>query len=123
MQSYPSLRTGDSTPSYLLDYFRVIPRLKECFEHGPQLIVMTRDPIRRALSHYVMVTSMDGSPGQLAVRGMEWRNKTLEEVLEQDVLTMKEDGLLPYWDVESKTLDRGVFDTFIDSPEEDEAWK
>eukprot|EP00579_Thalassiosira_antarctica_P002802 CAMPEP_0201878150 /NCGR_PEP_ID=MMETSP0902-20130614/9396_1 /ASSEMBLY_ACC=CAM_ASM_000551 /TAXON_ID=420261 /ORGANISM="Thalassiosira antarctica, Strain CCMP982" /LENGTH=685 /DNA_ID=CAMNT_0048405757 /DNA_START=45 /DNA_END=2099 /DNA_ORIENTATION=+ len=123
MQSYPSLRTGDSTPSYLLDYFRVIPRLKECFEHGPQLIVMTRDPIRRALSHYVMVTSMDGSPEQLAVRGMEWRNKTLEEVLEQDVLTMKEDGLLPYWDVESKTLDRGVFDTFIDSPEEDEAWE
>ncbi|KAL7531535.1 hypothetical protein ACHAXR_005313, partial [Thalassiosira sp. AJA248-18] len=123
MKQYPSLITGDSTPSYLLDYYRVIPRLKECFDHEPQLIIMTRDPIKRAVSHYVMVTSMDGSPEQLKVRGMEWRNMTLDEVLEQDVRNMKEDGLLPYWDVESRTVDKEAFDTFIDSREEDEAWE
>mmetsp|Transcript_39857 Transcript_39857/g.67984 ORF Transcript_39857/g.67984 Transcript_39857/m.67984 type:complete len:666 (+) Transcript_39857:106-2103(+) len=123
MKPYPSLRTGDSTPSYLLDYFRVIPRLKECFDHEPQLIVMTRDPIKRALSHYVMVTSTDGTPEQLAIRGVEWRNKTLEEVFEEDVRNMKEDGLLPYWNVETKCLDRERFDEFIDSREEDEAWE
>jgi len=123
MKPFPSLITGDSTPSYLLDYYRAIPRLKECFSHEPQLIIMTRDPIKRAISHYVMVTSMDGSPEQLAVRGMEWRDTTLEEVFEEDVRNMKEDGLLPYWDVEAKTLDREVFDNFVDSREEDEAWE
>ena len=123
MKPYPSLRTGDSTPSYLLDYYRVIPRLRVCFPHEPKLIVLVRDPIKRALSHYAMVTSMDGSPEQLAVRGMEWREKSLEEVLEQDVKNMKEDGLLPYWDVESKTVDRDLFNSFINTSEEDEAWE
>lgn len=123
MNQYPSLITGDSTPSYLLDYYRVIPRLKECFDHEPQLIIMTRDPIKRAVSHYVMVTSNDGSAEQLKTRGAEWRNSTLEEVLEQDVLNMKEDGLLPYWDTTSKTVNKEVFDKFINTRAEDEAWE
>lgn len=123
MKAYPSLITGDSTPSYLLDYYRVIPRVKECFNHEPQLIIMTRDPIKRAVSHYIMVTSNDGTLEQKAVRGMEWRDKSLEEVFEQDVRNMKEDGLLPYWDLESKTVDRELFDGFVNSREEDEAWE
>lgn len=123
MRPYPSLRTGDSTPSYLLDYYRVIPRLKECFSHEPQLIILVRDPVKRAASHYAMVTSNDGTPEQLKVRGMEWREKSFEEVLEQDVRNMKEDGLLPYWDMESKTVDKQLFDSFINSREEDEAWE
>ena len=123
MRPYPSLRTGDSTPSYLLDYYRVIPRLKECFNHGPKLIILTRDPIKRAVSQYVMVTSSDGTPEQLAVRGAEWRDKSLEEVLEQDMRNMKEDGLLPYWDMDNKTVDREMFEKFVDSREENEAWE
>ena len=123
MKPYPSLITGDSTPSYLLDYYRVIPRLKECFVHEPQLIIMVREPIKRAISHYVMVTSLDGTSEQLAARGTEWRDKTLEEVFEQDVMNMKEDGLLPYWDMKSKTVDRKVFDSFINTYEEDAAWE
>lgn len=123
MKQYPSLITGDSTPSYLIDYYRVIPRLKECFDHNPKMMIMTRDPIKRAISHYVMVTSTDGTKEQLAARGSEWREKTLEEVFEQDVKDMKEDGLLPYWDLETRTVDMDVFEKFIDSREEDEAWE
>jgi hypothetical protein len=123
MKPYPSLQTGDSTPSYLLDYYRVIPRLKECFGHEPQMIILVRDPIKRAVSHYAMVTSSDGSPEQLKVRGMEWREKSFEEVLEQDVQNMKEDGLLPYWDLESKNVNKEIFEKFINSREEDEAWE
>ena len=123
MKPYPSLRTGDSTPSYLLDYYRVIPRLKECFNHEPQLIILVREPIKRAVSHYSMVTSMDGTPEQLKVRGLEWREKSFEQVIEQDVKNMKDDGLLPYWDMEKKCVNKDVFDSFIDSPEEDEAWE
>ncbi|KAL7426009.1 hypothetical protein ACHAXH_000406, partial [Discostella pseudostelligera] len=123
MNPYPSLRTGDSTPSYLLDYYRVIPRLKEVFPHNPQLIIMVREPIARAVSHYAMVTSSNGTPAQLAARGKEWRNKTLEEVLELDVRNMKEDGLLPYWDMDSKAINMEVFNNFINTREEDMAWE
>ncbi|KAL7541670.1 hypothetical protein ACHAWF_006993, partial [Thalassiosira exigua] len=123
MGRYPSLITGDSTPSYLLDYARVIPRVKECFPHGPKLMIMTRDPIKRAVSHYAMVTSSDGTPEQMKVRGTEWRDKTLEEVLEEDVRHMKEDGLIPYWDAETKSVDMEIFDQFTDTLEEDRAWE
>ncbi|KAL3817461.1 hypothetical protein ACHAXA_001468 [Cyclostephanos tholiformis] len=123
MGSYPSLITGDSTPSYLLDYYRVIPRLKEVFSHEPRLIIMVRDPIGRAMSQYAMVTSTDGTPEQLAARGVEWRDKTLEEVLMEDVRNMKDDGLLPYWDMETGTVDRAAYDDFIDTWMEDEAWE
>ena len=123
MRRYPSLITGDSTPSYLLDYYRVIPRVKECFDHVPAMFVMVRDPIARAVSHYAMVTSDDGTPEQLATRGVEWRNKTIEEVFEEDLSNMIEDGLLPYWDAESRTVDMAAFEEFADSREEDEAWE
>lgn len=87
------------------------------------MIILVRDPIKRAASHYAMVTSNDGTEEQLKARGTEWREKSFEEVLEQDVRNMKEDGLLPYWDMENKTVDKDVFDSFINSREEDEAWE
>ncbi len=67
LKSHPSCMTGDSTPSYLLDSLRCIPRLKEVFVHHQQMkfIVMTRDPVKRAKSHYEMVTSLDGTPGKM----------------------------------------------------------
>ncbi|KAL3770165.1 hypothetical protein ACHAW5_009260 [Stephanodiscus triporus] len=123
MTPYPSLITGDSTPSYLLDYYRVIPRLREVFPHEPRLIIMVRDPIRRAMSQYAMVTSTDGTPEQLAARGVEWRDKSLEEVLTEDVRNMKDDGLLPYWDVVTGTVDSSAYEAFANSREEDEAWE
>ena len=123
MGRYPSLLTGDSTPSYLLDYYRTIPRIKEVFDHVPAMFVMVRDPIDRAVSHHAMVTSDDGTPEQLATRGCEWRGKTVEEVFEADLKNMIEDGLLPYWNVESRTVDTEAFEAFADSPEEDEAWE
>ena len=123
MKPYPSLRTGDSTPSYLLDYYRVIPRLKECFSHEPKLIILVRDPIKRASSHYAMVTSLDGTQEQLKTRGMEWKELSFEAVLEQDLRNMKEDWLLPYWNMDDKTVNKDLFDSFINSREEDEAWE
>ncbi len=123
MKPYPSLLTGDSTPSYLLDYYRVIPRLKEVFGYGPQMIIMVREPIARAVSQYAMVTSPQGTPAQMAARGNEWRNKTLEEVLESDISNLKEDGLLPYWDIVTKTVNMEVYHNFINTRDEDEAWE
>jgi hypothetical protein len=133
MRTRPSCLTGDSTPSYLLDSRRVIPRLKKVFPWSHEnyrdtnmrmkFFVMMRDPVRRAASHYAMVTSKDGTPAQLKTRGTEWRDKTLWEVVQREVTILKDCGLIPYWDTEKGCLlDQESFDKFAGSPEETEAW-
>jgi len=59
MKTRPSCMTGDSTPSYLLDSRRVIPRLKRVFPWSQKnyvdksmrmkFFVMMRDPVRRGM--------------------------------------------------------------------------
>ena len=132
IRTRPSCMTGDSTPSYLLDSKRVIPRLQRIFEWSHKtysdksrrmkFFVMMRDPVRRAASHYAMVTSTDGSPAQLKTRGAEWRDKTLWEVIQSELTKMKECGLIPYWDTEQGTVDQEAFDKFAGSPQESQAW-
>jgi len=119
---HPSCITGDSTPSYLLDSFRCIPRLKEVFTHDIKFIAILRDPIKRAKSHYEMVTSLDGTPEQIQNRGKEWLDLTIEQVIELDFQHMNECGLIPYWNLESKTIDPSTFQAFVGSKEEDEAF-
>ena len=132
MSTRPSCMTGDSTPSYLLDSRRVIPRLKAVFpwshkdysdkSRQMKFFVMMRDPIKRAASHYAMVTSTDGSPAQLKVRGTEWREKTFWEVIQSELKKMKYCGLIPYWNIETGVLDQQVFDEFAGSQKERKAW-
>ena len=132
MRTRPSCQTGDSTPSYLLDSRRVIPRLKRVFEWSHKdysdkrmrmkFFVMMRDPVRRAASHYAMVTSTDGTPAQLKTRGSEWRGKTLWEVVQMELKQMQKCGLIPYWDIDEGILDQDSFDQFANSLEESQAW-
>lgn len=124
LQRHPSLKSGDSTPSYLLDSVRVIPRIKRVFAHANEMkfFVMTRDPVKRAKSHYEMVTSNDGTAAQLKTRGKEWRSMTFEEVIQLDIQNMKKSGLLPYWNSETETVDMDAFTSFAGSTEEDKAW-
>jgi hypothetical protein len=70
-----------------------------------------------------MVTSRDGTPEQLAARGVEWKDMTLEEVLMEDMRNMKDDGLLPYWDMDTGTVDMAIYDDFVNTRQEDEAWE
>ena len=121
LKHYPSLQTGDSTPSYLLHTHVVIPRLKQMFP-WVKCMVMLRDPVKRAISHYSMVTDTNGTPEQLKTRGFEWRNKTLMQVVQDEIQLLKEDGLIPYWNVDTNTVDQQIFDQFVGSKEEDEAW-
>mmetsp|Transcript_9707 Transcript_9707/g.23851 ORF Transcript_9707/g.23851 Transcript_9707/m.23851 type:complete len:652 (-) Transcript_9707:68-2023(-) len=125
----PSCLTGDSTPSYLLDSRRVIPRIKTVFSTWKmKFFVMMRDPVRRAASHFAMVTSTDGTPQQLKTRGSEWREKTLKEVIELEMKKMNGCGLIPYW--QRSTLgtffggfvDQECFNEFAGSAAEEQAW-
>lgn len=122
LKSHPSCLTGDSTPSYLLDSHRCIPRLKHVFPHDIKFIAIFRDPAKRAKSHYEMVTSLDGTPEQIENRGKEWINMSIEEVIELDFKNMKASGLIPYWNNETKTIDMDMFRQFAGSKQEDEAY-
>lgn len=134
MRTRPSCLTGDSTPSYLLDSRRVIPRLKRVFgwSHSDnqsydksmrmKFFVMMRDPVRRAASHYAMVTSSDGTMAQKKTRGLEWREKTIWEVVQMELTKLKDCGLIPYWDTDKGVLDQDSFDVFSGSEEETVAW-
>ena len=145
LQYHPSCFTGDSTPSYLMDHVRVIPRMKRLYQHPVKFIVLCRHPIHRAISHYAMVTSTaTATPAQLKSRGTEWRQKSFAQVALEDLLLMKQCGLIPYWSIPGLTihtkmddtkaiqfildsmdtarLNREKFDTFTGSVQEETAW-
>lgn len=135
LQLHPSCLTGDSTPSYLMDSVRVIPRLKQVFPWPIKFFVMLRDAVHRAESHYAMVTSPEGSPAQLKTRGSEWRSMSFDEVVWEDLNRMKACGLLPYWSLpesvdpssenpwKSCLFDATVFREFSGSTKEENAWR
>ena len=81
-----------------------------------------RDPVKRAISHYAMVTSSDGSAAQLKTRGVEWRKLNFRQVVSMEMDKMDECGLIPYWNKEEGTVDQALFDEFFGSAEEDAAW-
>jgi hypothetical protein len=87
-----------------------------------KFLVMLRDPVQRAHSHYAMVTSKDGTPAQIKARGIEWHSLTFRDVVWQDLHTMQDCGLLPYWNIERGELDQDLFDEFVSSEEENKAW-
>ena len=123
LKSHPSCLTGDSTPSYLLDSYRCIPRLKKVFPHDMKFIAILRDPTKRAKSHYEMVTSLDGTEMQIKTRGTEWIKLSIEEVVALDMKNMKDSGLIPYWDIETNSFDIDIFNRFAGSVDEDAAFK
>lgn len=122
LRKHPSCLTGDSTPSYLIDSKRVIPRIKRVFNWDLKFFVMLRDPVRRAESHFAMVTSTKGTEAQLKARGNEWREKSFQDVVFEDLRAMERCGLIPYWNIEHGSFDSSAYKAFIDSKEEYLAW-
>jgi Aspartyl/Asparaginyl beta-hydroxylase len=150
LQRHPSCCTGDSTPSYLMDHVKVIPRIKEVYPHADKelkFFVLCREPVQRAQSHYAMVTSTKGTPAQLKARGSEWRSKTFEQVVLLDLHRLWKCGLLPYWKLnfleklssenletnnaatndlsipwDKSVFDSEVFESFSGGDKEDAAW-
>lgn len=118
----PSCMTGDSTPSYLLDSRRVIPRIQQVFDWKLKFFCIFRDPVKRAISHFAMVSSTQGTPEQLKARGSEWRQLSFRKVVQKELEIMKECGLIPYFDITTGQVDQEKFDNFFGSDSEDQAW-
>ncbi len=103
LKKYPSLMTGESTPSYLLHSDIVIQRIQAVCPHV-QLLVMLRDPVARAYSQYQMSIDTDGTDEQKRVRGLaSYSSITFEEAVERELQELSnigiKDGLtIPYKD-------------------------
>jgi hypothetical protein len=69
-----------------------------------------------------MVTSTQGTVAQIKTRGSEWRNLSFRKVVAVELKIMDDCGLIPYFNIESGTVDQERFDSFSGSVEEDEAW-
>ena len=94
LHKYPSILTGESTPSYLLHGNLVIPRLKCVCPHLRKFIVMLRDPVERAYSQYSMVVDQNGTPEQLELRGHSaYANKTFLQVIREEIAAIETAGI------------------------------
>jgi len=93
LRAYPSLMTGEATPSYLIGGWRTIARVKALASHA-QFIIMLREPVERAFSQYIMTTDPVGSPAQLRNRGKAGlEGKTFEEVVETELAELEALGI------------------------------
>lgn len=91
---HPSLIAGDSTPSYLLNSLLAIPRLKAMRKDHLPFIVMLRDPVARAASHFAMITDPEATPAQRRTRGTAWLGKSLAVVALEELRYLVHLGLL-----------------------------
>lgn len=91
--AHPSLVAGDSTPSYLLNSYRAIPRLQAMGKHCP-LVVMLRNPVDRAASHFAMIADPNATPAQRRSRGTAWLGRDLASVAEDELRHLVDVGLL-----------------------------
>jgi len=46
--------TGEATPVYMFKFWQAIPYMRSILKHQPKLIVILRDPVARAYSHFEM---------------------------------------------------------------------
>lgn len=81
LQKYRSVITGEATPSYILGGTQVISRIKQTAPNA-KIIVVLRNPIERAYSHFKMTTDTSGSEEQLRNRGCrENSGMTFEDII------------------------------------------
>lgn len=93
MLKYPSLMTGESTPSYLLHSDIVIKRILDVCPHV-QLLVMLRDPVARAYSQFQMSIDTGGTDEQKKVRGLaSYASITFEEAVERELQELADIGI------------------------------
>lgn len=101
LQRHPSLSSGESTPSYMLHYDIVIPRMKALFPWS-KLLIMLRNPVDRLYSQYQMIIDPVGTPEQLKNRGQSAvKNKSLVEIIQAEINELQVAGI----NVESTTCE------------------
>ncbi|KAJ0407958.1 hypothetical protein ATCC90586_001986 [Pythium insidiosum] len=92
----PSLMTGEATPSYLLGGRLVIQRFQRVIPHCRKILVILRNPIDRAYSHYCMTADKEGNEAQLRNRGHHHlKGRTFEQIVEAEMADLAAQDVTP----------------------------
>lgn len=92
----PSVMTGEATPSYLLGGSTVIDRMQQVIPHCNKILVILRNPVDRAFSHYSMTADTNGTPEQLRNRGHHHlQGRTFEQIVDDEIAELTKLGVHP----------------------------
>ena len=98
---FPSLMSGEATPSYMLGGTIVINRMKQVIPHCRKILAIMRTPVERAYSHYSMTADAKGSEKQLRNRGHHHLSgRTFEQVVDEEIEELSKLGVHPNMDFE-----------------------
>ena len=104
LHDHPSILSGEATPSYLLGGSIICTRMKQVCP-AAKIIVILRNPIQRAFSHYQMTADLNGSVEQLRNRGHDFLNgQSFDTIVRKEMEALR--GLTPY-------MKASEFDTFF----------
>lgn len=93
---FPSLMSGEATPSYMLGGSTVIQRMQKVIPHCRKILVILRNPVERAYSHYSMTADTKGSETQLRNRGHHHlKHRTFEQIVDDEIQELKTSGVHP----------------------------
>ncbi|CAH0479679.1 unnamed protein product [Peronospora belbahrii] len=112
---FPSLMSGEATPSYMLGGTTVISRMKQVMPHCRNILAIMRNPVERAYSHYSMTADIEGSEKQLRNRGHHHLNgRNFEQIVDDEIEELSKLGVHPdmaFADFDDKVMrQRLVFD-------------
>ncbi|CEG46544.1 (heparan sulfate)-glucosamine 3-sulfotransferase 1 [Plasmopara halstedii] len=96
LHRFPSLMSGEATPSYILGGKTVIKRMKEVIPHCHKVLVIMRDPVERAYSHYSMTADTEGSEKQKRNRGHHHLEaRSFEQIVDDEIEELAKLGVHP----------------------------
>ncbi|KAF1775758.1 Isopenicillin N synthase-like [Phytophthora cactorum] len=86
---FPSLMSGEATPSYMLGGKTVIP-------HCRKILAIMRNPVERAYSHYSMTADTEGSEKQKLNRGHHHlKGRSFEQIVDDEIEELSKLGVHP----------------------------
>ncbi|KAL4109441.1 hypothetical protein PRIC1_001141 [Phytophthora ramorum] len=98
---FPSLMSGEATPSYMLGGKVVIDRMKQVIPHCRKILAIMRNPVERAYSHYSMTADTEGSEEQLRNRGHHHlKSRSFEQLIDDEIEELSKLGVHPDMDFE-----------------------
>ncbi|KUF97425.1 DNA ligase [Phytophthora nicotianae] len=93
---FPSLMSGEATPSYMLGGKTVITRMKQVIPHCCKILAIMRNPVERAYSHYSMTADTEGSEKQKRNRGHHHlQGRSFEQIVDDEIEELSKLGVHP----------------------------
>jgi len=103
LEAPDAMVAGEATPSYLLGGRALASRLRRVAGDGARLVVILRDPAKRAYSQYQMTSDLSGTADQLKRRG-NVAGRSFESLIEEDLAKLRSIG------AQDPGLDSDVFE-------------